>query len=101
MAESLGIFVTSNSHLDKLIKLCKAARKKGIEVNIFFSHLGTLLTKEPRFAELESLGKLSICKVGFENHGLTQPIPGINDKDYKTQAQHAELIEDCERYLLF
>ncbi len=101
MAKSLGIFVTSNNHLDKLIKLCKAARKKGIEVSIFFSHLGTLLTQTPRFSELEGLGNLSVCKVGFESHGLKPPVPGIGENDYVTQARHAELIEDCDRYVVF
>jgi hypothetical protein len=76
MAKSLGIFVTSDSHLDELIKLCMAAKKKGIEVNIFFSHLGTQLTQAPRFAELEGLCKL-------------------------TQARNAELIDDCDRYVVF
>ena len=101
MAKSLGILVTSDNHLDKLIKLCMAAEDKGIEVNIFFSHLGTLLTQSPRFAELEGLGKLSICKVGFENHGLKPPVTGINKEDYATQARNAELIEDCDRYVVF
>ena len=101
MAKSLGILVTSDKHLDKLIKLCMAAKDKEIEVKIFFSHLGTLLTQAPRFSELEGLGKLSICKVGFENHGLKQPVTGINEEDYATQARNAELIEDCDRYVVF
>ncbi len=50
MANRLGIFVSSNQHLYKLINLCKAARDKGdVDVTIFFSHLGTTLTKDPRF----------------------------------------------------
>jgi hypothetical protein len=101
MAKSLGIFVTSDSHLDELIKLCMAAKKKGIEVNIFFSHLGTQLTQAPRFAELEGLCKLSICKVGFESHGLKPPVTGIDEEDYVTQARNAELIDDCDRYVVF
>ncbi len=101
MAKSLGIFVTSDNHLDKLIKLCMAAKGKGIEVNIFLSHLGTLLTQLPRFAELEGLGKLSICKVAFESHGLKPPVTAINEKDFSTQARNAELIGYCDRYVVF
>ena len=99
-AKSLGVFVSSNNHLDKIIKLCKAAKNNGIEVTLFFSHLGTLLTHDPRFAELEGL-KMSVCKVGFESYGLKPPVPGISEKDFTTQAMHAELIDACDRYLVF
>jgi hypothetical protein len=101
MSKSLGLFVSSNEHLDKIIGLCQAARKKDVEVTIFFSHLGTLLTQDPRFAELNGLAKLSLCNVGFESHGLKPPVPGVADKDYATQARNGEMIETCDRYLVF
>ena len=101
MGKSLGIFVSSNDHLDKIIHLCKAAKEKDIEVAIFFSHTGTLLTQEPRFGELEGLAKMSLCNVGFESNGLKPPVQGINEKDYATQARHGEMIEDCDRYIAF
>jgi len=100
MSNSLGIFVSSNKHFDKVLKLCRAAKNKGIEVTLFFSHLGILLTQDPRFSELEGL-KMSVCKVGFEGHGLKPPVPGIGEKNYTTQAVHAELIDDCDRYVAF
>ena len=102
MARSLGVFVSSNEHLDKIIKLCRAAKKKGdVEVTIFFSHLGTLLTQDPRFGELEGLAKMSLCNVGFESHNLKPPVVGIGEKDYATQARNGELIEECDRYVTF
>ena len=100
MRKSLGVFVSSNNHLDKLIKLCKAAKKKGIDTTIFFTHLGTLLAQESRFSELEGLAKMGLCKLAFENHGLKPPVAGIGQKDYVTQARHAEIIEDCDRYVV-
>jgi hypothetical protein len=100
MSNSLGIFVSSNKHFDKVLKLCRAAKNKGIEVTLFFSHLGILLTQDPRFIEFEGL-KMSVCKVGFEAHGLKPPVPGIGEKNYTTQAVHAELIDDCDRYVAF
>ena len=36
MRKSLGIFVSSDNHLNKIIKLCKAARKRDVKVTIFF-----------------------------------------------------------------
>ncbi len=101
MAKSLGIFVSSDKHLDKIISLCQAAKSKDIEVTIFFSHLGTLLTQDPRFGELEGLAKMSLCNVGFESHNLKPPVAGISEKDYATQARNGEMIEDCDRYLSF
>lgn len=101
MARSLGVFVSSNQHLDKIIKLCEAAKKKDVEVTLFFTHLGTLLTQDPRFGELEGLAKMSLCNVGFESHGLKPPVPGIGEKDYATQARHGEMIEECDRYVVF
>ena len=102
MAKRLGVFVSSDKHLDKVISLCLAAREKGdIKVTIFFSHFGTLLTQDPRFGELEGLATMSLCNVGFESHGLKPPVPGIAEKDYATQARNGELIEDCDRYVVF
>ncbi len=102
MARKLGVFVTSDRHLGKLIKLCEAAKAKGdVEVTIFFSHLGTKLTQDPRFGELEGLAHMSLCNVGFESHGLKPPVQGIADSDYATQARNGELIEEGDRYVVF
>ncbi len=101
MSRILGLFVSSDQHLDKVIELCLAAGRKGVEVRIFFSHLGTTLTQHPRFGELEGLARMALCNVGFESHGLKPPVAGIADRDFGTQARHGELIEECDRYLVF
>ena len=101
MSRSLGIFVCSDKHLNKIIKLCHAAKKKRVDVNIFFTHLGTLLTQDPRFGELEGLAKMSLCNVSFDSHGLKPQIKGIDEKDYLTQARNAEIIDESDRYLVF
>ena len=102
MAKRLGVFVSSDEHLDKLIKLCEASKNKGdIDVTIFFSHLGTKLTRDPRFSELEGMAEMSLCNVGFESHGLKPPVQGIAEGDFATQARNGELIEDCDRYVVF
>ncbi len=101
MPKKLAIFVSSDEHLDKIIGLCRAAQRKGIAVSIFFSHLGTLLTQDPRFQELGGLAKLSVCEVGFKSHGLQPPVPGLAEKDYATQARHGEIIAECDRYISF
>ena len=101
MARHLGVFVSADQHLDKLIRLCEAAKKKDVEVTIFFSHRGTLLTQDPRFPRLEGLAKMSLCNVGFESHGLKPPVTGIGEKDYASQARNGDLIDECDRYVVF
>jgi hypothetical protein len=102
MAKKLGVLVSSDGQLDKLIQLCQAAKNKGdVEVIIFFTHLGTMLTQDPRFGKLEGLAKMSLCNVGFESHNLKPPVVGIGEKDYATQAKNGELIEECDRYVVF
>lgn len=101
MVKKLGVLVSSDKHLDKLIKLCRVAKKKGVEINIFFTHLGILLAQDPRFGELEGLARMSLCNVGFEGHGLKKPVKGIGEKDYATQMRHSEMIQQCDRYVVF
>ena len=97
----LGILVSSDRHLDKIIKLCKAAEEKEVEVIIFFTHRGTLLTQDPRFSELEGKARMSLCRVAFESHGLKPSIERIEEKNLGTQSRNVEMIEDCDRYLVF
>ncbi|MBN1832912.1 MAG: hypothetical protein JW896_12470 [Deltaproteobacteria bacterium] len=99
--KKLGILVSSEKHLDKIINLCEAAKEKGVVVTIFFTHRGTLLTQEPRFSELKGKARISICRAAFENHGLKSPIERMDGKDFGTQARNAEMIEECDRYLVF
>lgn len=102
MADLLGIFVTTDKHLDHLINIASAARAKGKEVLIFFSHKGVLLTQAPKFKELEPLAEMSLCNVSFEFFELDKsvPLPGIPEKNFGTQSRHADLIERCDRYLV-
>ena len=95
----LGICVSSDRHLDKVIGLCKAARAKGVEVEIFFTHLGTRLTQEPAFKKLEGLARMSLCNVAFDANKLRKPVSGISERDFATQERHCDMIEACDRYV--
>lgn len=106
MADKLGIFVSSDENWDQLLKTARAAVAKDKELIIFFTHRGTFLCKRPDFSELgkivEGHGKMSLCLVSLKAHNLgdeNTPIPGIDSKDFATQARHGELIEEMDRYL--
>jgi len=98
----LGIFVRSDKYLSELIEFTKAAKDQGIEVVIFFTHKGVLLTQDPRFPELTGSAEMSLCNVGYEANNLKgKPAPGIPDSGFATQARNGQMIEDCDRYMVF
>jgi len=100
MSESLGILVSSKKHMDYLIALTDAAHAKGKEVRIFFSGQGVYLTQSPDFKKLVGKAKLSVCDVSFRAYGLSGDVPGVGFKDFATQGRNAEMVEDCDRYLV-
>ncbi len=102
MVEVLGILVNSDKNLDHLINVTRSARALGKEVVIFFTHRGVLLTQDPKFTELEGLTSMSLCKASLETHGLEDiaAFPGIDHRGLANQSRHADLIFDCDRYLV-
>lgn len=100
MAEKLGIFVSSDEHLDHLIGISRAATKAGKEVTVFLTNRGVLLSKDPRFSEMEGLAHISLCNVNFEAFKMEKPVPLVADKDFATQMRHADMIAECDRYIV-
>ena len=101
MSKTLGVYVSSERNLDQLIKLCRSAKKKSVNVKIFFTHLGTRLCTDPRLVELERLAEIALCKVGFEDNELDPSNAKIDKKGFSSQSWHAEMIYDCDRYITF
>jgi hypothetical protein len=101
MSKIIGIYVTSDKHMDKLIEFCRAARKKGVETRVFFTHQGTRLCTDQRMAELIDVATVALCKVGFEANRLDPVDANVDKKAFASQSWHAEMIYDCDRYLSF
>ncbi len=105
MAETLGVLINSDKHLDKVVKLTKAAAELGKEVHLFFTGKSVLLTMDPGFAELiGKAAKISVCDVSFRAnglHGKEDDVPGLGFKDFATQARNAEMVAQMDRYLVF
>jgi len=98
----LGVCVTSNQHLPQLIKLCEAAKRAGVEVDIFFTHLGCSMMADPLFKKLADVTRrMALCLVCFNENKGKLPAPGIGEKDHASQERHCELIDECQRYLNF
>ena len=102
MAKSLGIFVTSTHNMHHVMGVVKAATAKGSKVKVFFTWKGTLLTKEPQFAELCKIAEVSICADSYKKMGYDpqNDIPeGLTDKQMSTQSQHGAIISDYDCYM--
>ncbi|MCG6894939.1 MAG: hypothetical protein LJE65_15145 [Desulfobacteraceae bacterium] len=100
--KSIGIYVTSDRYLDDLILLCRAAKKKDVEISVFFTHEGTRLSTDPRVDEIKELAnKVALCKVGFESNQLDPAAARVDEKGFASQSWHAEMLYDCDRYLTF
>ena len=111
MTGTLGICVATRSRMEHVIGLARAARKAGKEVQIFFTGEGVHLTKDPRFRELLDVarkgssrphGQVTVCEVSFMACGLTgkESSSGLVDKEFVTQGRNAEMVEECERYVV-
>jgi hypothetical protein len=100
MSTSLGILVATRDSLDQLLHLIKAAEQKGVEIVVFFTGEGVLVTQDPRFGELAGRARLALCEVSFRALGLQGEVPGLGFKDFATQARHAEMLEDYQHYLV-
>lgn len=100
MSSTLGILVNTDRHLDYVVALARAASRKGIQTRIFFTGRGVLLTQKQAFADLVGLARLAVCEVSFRANHLSGDVPGVGFKDFVTQAVHAEMVAECERYLV-
>ncbi len=111
MTAKLGICVATKSRMEHVIGLARAARKAGKEVEIFFTGEGVLLTKDPRFKELLDVaktgssrphGQVTCCEVSYMAQGLTagKATSGLLDKEFVTQGRNAEMVGECDRYVV-
>ena len=103
MAESLGIVVTTEKHLDHIVGLTKAARDGGKDVRIFFTAGAVKLCPTEEAQELVKAGAdVSLCRVTYElleldkQHGTE-----INGMTFGSQDDNAEIIAAVDRYVVF
>ena len=102
MSDILGILVGTDKHLDHVINLTDAAFDKGKQVEIFFTGEGVRLTQDKKsFEKLVGKAKLSVCDVSFRAFEFSGDVPGVGFKDFATQARNAEMINRCDRYVVF
>ena len=96
----LGILVATRDSLNHLLGIVNAAAGQGVEVVVFFTGEGVMVTQDPRFGELGGRARLALCEVSFRALGLKGEVPGMGFKDFATQARHAEMLEECPHYVM-
>lgn len=101
MPEKLGICVAGEAHLRHVLGLTRAARAAGKGVEIFFTGDGVRLTQGPHFSELIRQARVSVCEVSYIANGFQgKPVEGLVDKDFVTQGRNAEMVDECDRYVI-
>ena len=99
---SLGICVTTPGSARHVLGLTSAAVRAGISTEIFLTGEGVRLVRDHRFRELVASARVSVCDVSFRAAGLDAgDAAGLADKDFVTQWRNAEMVESCDRYLVF
>jgi len=102
MAERLGICVSTRDKFHHVIGIAKAAHAQNKKVEIFFTGEGVHCTQADNFAQILQVAKVAICEVSYianEYKGIE--LTGLGDKDFMTQARHAEMVDECDSYIIF
>ena len=70
-------------------------------MDIFLSGDGIHLTQDPRFSQLLGNARVGVCEVSYLAAGFKkEDLAGLVDKDYVTQLRNADMVENCDRYLV-
>jgi hypothetical protein len=101
MPETLGICVATLNAFEHLMGITLAANRADKKVKIFLTGEAVHITQNERFPDLVQLAKVGVCEVSYLANGFKdKEIAGLTDKDFVTQAANAEMVEECDRYLI-
>ncbi len=101
MAQTLGICVTTKNSFSHVIGIARAAKNAGKKAEIFFTGEGVHQSQLKEFTRLLEFAEVAICEVSYISYGYKGiEIPGLGDKDFMTQAKNAEMVEECDRYIV-
>jgi predicted peroxiredoxin len=87
--------------MQHVLGIAAAAHNAGHAVEIFFTGDGVHLTQDPCFSDLMRFARVAVCEVSYIANGYrNKEIHGLSDKDFATQARNAEMVSECDRYLI-
>ena len=96
----LGIVITRYESLDHIMGIVRAARAAGHPVQIFMNDEGIRFTTDPKFTELLTMAEVGIscCDHSCAMLNVNEKTDGIT---YGSQYDHATLLHDSDRVLIF
>ncbi|MCP4604707.1 MAG: hypothetical protein GY847_30000 [Proteobacteria bacterium] len=101
MKRTLGICAATKDNMTAVLGLAEAAKRRDIHVEIFLSGEGIHLTQDPRFSKLLDTGRVGVCEVSYLGAGFKkEALLGVREKDFVTQLRNADMVENCDRYLV-
>jgi predicted peroxiredoxin len=99
---TLGICVTTRGSARHVLGLARAAARAGVLTEIFLTGEGVHLVRDRRFKDLVASARVSVCDASYRAAGLDgEEATGLADKEFVTQWRNAEMVEHCDRYLVF
>ena len=101
MTGTLGILVTSDLHLDYVIRLTETAFQKGKKIMIFFTGRAVKLIESTDFKRLKGKASIAVCDFSYRSLAVKGCVPDIEPGIFETQAKHAEIFKKCDRYVVF
>ncbi len=103
----LGICVTTPQYMHHIMGITQAALRAGKKVKVFFTFKGIHLTKHPDFVKLANMlppDDIAICAKSYNCEGYDSQLDipkGLTNLQMRTQGFHVEILEECDRYLVF
>jgi hypothetical protein len=101
MERTLGIFVCTSKYFDHVLGLAQAGQRAGVKVNIFFTGEAVALSQHPAFPDLAKISQVKICDVSYRRLGYEGLAPGLDKKGHSNQMEHALMVAESDRYLVF
>lgn len=98
--KQLGIVITRFDNFEHIGGIAKAATASGHRVQIFMTDEGVRYTTDPKFKELLKVAGVTIscCDHSCELLHVTEKTEGIT---YGSQYDHASILHDSDRVLIF
>jgi peroxiredoxin family protein len=98
--KKLGIIITKFENFEHINGIAKAAAAAGYTVQIFMTDEGIRFTTDPKLKELLKVAGVTVscCDHSCEMLHVTEKTAGIT---YGSQYDHASLLHDSDRALIF
>ncbi|MBI5062690.1 MAG: hypothetical protein HZB87_04265 [Desulfatitalea sp.] len=97
--KTLGIFVTSDCHLEYVFPLAQAANREGLAVCVHLLGTGVRLVRQEAFDRLSTLACISICCESAEFFKVDGQLAKERQEQLVPAGELARILRRCDRHL--